>query len=133
MIMYRTIPTDNHINLYCAYRTSRQLKNEPIPTIYMSSPGNTTPTKTNSCLSYAKSSCTLESLCNNSRYRVAQCDYRIGNGNVILVLRIENPIESDYGEWRCLVNGDSTVNAQVKLVEPGERLFISNRMILFQL
>ena len=132
MSMYRTIPTDNHINLYCAYRTSRLSKNEQIPTIYMPQPGNTSPTKRNSCVSNAKGACKLESLCDNSRHSVAQCENRIGNGIVILVLRIENPVESDYGEWRCLVDGDSTVNDQVNLVKPGEKLFLSTRMIVLE-
>ena len=131
--MYRTIPTHIQLNLYCVYRTSLQLKNEPIPTIYMSPPGNTSPTKRNSCVSNAKGTCKLESLCDNSRYRVAHCENRIGNGLVVLVLRIENPVESDYGEWSCLVDGDSTVNARVNLVKPGERIFPSTRMIVFQL
>ena len=132
MSLYHTIPTDNHINLYCAYRTSRLSKNEPIPTIYLSPPGNNSPTKRNRCVSNASGACKLESLCDNSRYRVAHCENRIGNGFVVLVLRIENPVESNYGEWRCLVDGDSTVNARVNLVKPGERLFLPTKMILFQ-
>ena len=132
MSMYRTIPTDNQINLYCAYRTSRLLKNGPIPTIYMSPPGNTSPNKSKSCASNANGTCKLESLCDNSRYHVAHCENRIGSGFVMLVLGIENPIEVDFGEWRCLVDGDSTVNDRHNLVKPGERIYLSNRRIVLQ-
>ena len=131
--MYRTIPSDNQFDLYCAYRISRPSfdENALIPTIYMSPPGNTSPSKPNSCISNARGTCKLESLCDNSRYSVAQCDYRTNNGLVLLILRIENPLESDYGEWRCLVHGDSTVNASVNLVIPGESLFLfTTRKIL---
>ena len=135
--MYHTIPSDDNFDLYCAYRISRTSfqNDDPIPAIYMSPPGNTSPSKPNSCISYAQNTCKLESQCDSSsRYRVAQCDYRTDNGAVVLILRIETPVESDYGEWRCLVIGDSTVNASVNLVTPGETLFLSTtRTILLHL
>ena len=129
--MYHTIPSDDNFDLYCAYRISRtSFQNDSaIPAIYMSPPGNTSPSKPNSCISNSQGTCEIQNLCNNSRYSAALCENRSNNGFVVLVLRIENPVESDYGEWKCLVKGHARVNASVNLVKPGEILILSTRMV----
>ena len=121
MSMYNIQRTDNQVNIYCAYRTSED-EFSIYPTIYISPPGNNAPTQSNSCVTNTQGSCTKQSNCSNSRYQIAECEIRSENGLVVLVLSIGSPIEADYGDWRCLVVGESAVQGRVNLIKPGENI-----------